>query len=316
MNGRGRQGGQRGPQGGRPQPPAQTEAKSSGPSQIGFFGIAGLIILATILVLGLFYVIELVGTDQSSLKKALIKVVSSVVTVFATYFLVNRAIRQRERESDVILVSFVGYIDYLVQTFRNTYGRGPQDDEDCAEHMNHIRGREWRGIEQYSSGLGITTNTLPRFLIDSVSYPSYLRSAEEQLLDINDSCRQITSLLGVCSPRLATAAMKVADSYSDLFKDSLPVIRRGLRGFRKLEWFAKYCPYIQDGQFHQECSQDINESIAAVLEGLQYVFQRISDELEDELRESLDEFRKNLPKRYHENYDDELEDVGEVWDQD
>ncbi len=43
--------------------------------------------------------------------KAVSTILKAVATVFATYFLINRALRIRERESDAIIASFVGYID-------------------------------------------------------------------------------------------------------------------------------------------------------------------------------------------------------------
>lgn len=280
---------------------------------LGFFQIAGLILLGAAVILGLFTVIESVGPNKPFIK-ALTKILGSIATVFTTYFLINRAMRVRERESDAIVVSFVGYIDYLIQTYGLSYGNGPEDDDEANGLLNAVRGKDWQYIEEYAERMGVSAPELPRFLMDAICWPSYLRTSEERMIDIHESTQQITALLGVCSPKMATAAMEIVDCYSDLYRDDLPVIRRGLRAFRKLEWIAKYGAMVQGGHQHGAMQEDIAESLSAILEAMQYVFQKLPGSLEDELRANLNKFRSKLHKRYHEAYDRELEAVGEVLD--
>lgn len=290
-----------------PRPPSNAEGG------MGFFQIVGLILIGAAVVLGVFYVIESVGPSKPFIK-ALTKILGSIATVFTTYFLINRALRVRERESDAIIVSFLGYIDYIIQTYKLSYGSGPEGDEEAQNVLHAVHGRSWEEIEEYAHRMNINSEGLPRFLIDALCWPSYLRTAEERMLDIYDATQQITSLLGVCSPKMAAAAMEVVDCYSDLFRDDLPVIRRGLRAFRKLEWMGQYGPYIRDNSYHQGMQEDIVESVSAAIEGMQYTFQKLPESLEVELRDALNKFRSSLHKRYHEAYDRELQAVGEILD--
>lgn len=277
-----------------------------------------LILIAGAVFLGLFWLMESMGSGAKNpaFLKAVSTILKAVATVFATYFLINRALRIRERESDAIIASFVGYIDYLVQTYNNSYGSGPdaEEDQETSEMLNAIRDRDWQYIEQLAEHRGVTTRDIHEFMLDALVWPHYMKTSEQQLLEIHDACQQVTALLGVCTPKLATSAMDVLNSYSDMFRDTLPVIRRGIRGFEKLEMIARAAPYVQDQEYHEEIAGDIAEAIAAGMEALQYVFQKLPDGLEEEMREALNNYRKKLPKRYHEAYDQELEAVGESLD--
>lgn len=293
-----------------------SQVGGGGESSGSFWQNVMLILVAGAVLLGLFWLMESVGSGAKNpaFIKAVTTILKAVATVMATYFLINRALRVRERESDAIIASFVGYIDYLVQTYEITYGEGPEDDDETNEMLNAIRDRDWQYIEQLAKHRDVSTQDIHEFMLDALVWPNYMKTAEEQLLEIHDSTQQVTSLLGVCTPKIATAAMDVINSYSDLFRDTLPVIRRGLRGFDKLRLIADCVPHVQDREYHEESAQDIAESIAAGMEALQYTFQKLPQELESELRNSLNTFRQKLPKKYHEAYDQELEAVGEKLD--
>jgi hypothetical protein len=280
---------------------------------MSFGQILLLIVIGAGVAVGLFTVFESLGANKAVFR-AITKVGASVVTVFTTYFLINRALRLRERESDTILVSFMGYIEYLVKTYALSYGDGPEDDPACNHHLDAVRGMEWEEIEDYSARLNVSTQTLPRFMTDAICWKSYLRTAEERMLDIHHATDRIVNLLGVCSPQMATVAMEVSDQYSDIFADDLPVIRRGIRGFDKLDRIMTYGAYVQDPRYHKDLEQDIAESISAILEGLQYTFQKLPNTLDAEMTAALTGFRQNLHKRYQAAYDAELEDLGEKFD--
>ncbi len=281
---------------------------------LGFFQIVMLIIIGAIVILGIFWVIEEFGSQHAAFVKAFTRILGSIATVFTTYFLINRAMRLREKESDGIIISFVGYIDYLVQTYHNSYIEGPEDDEESMRILEDIEGLTWQELEDYAEKMKVNAHNLPYFLLDTVDWPSYLNTAEEKLKEVYDATQQITALLGVSSPKMAVASMEVVDAYSDLFRDDLPVITRGLRGYRKLEWIAKYGKLIKDKNYLEELQEDIDESLGAILEAMQYIFQKVPVELEEELRGKLDTFYKKLSKRQKEIYDRELQDVGETFD--
>ena len=106
---------------------------------MGFFQAIALMIIGVGVVLGLFYVFEMLGaTGNKPFIKALTRILGSVVTVFATYFLVNRALRLRERQSDTVISSFAGYIDYQVRLFRGLYEGGPEDDEETEKVLSNV----------------------------------------------------------------------------------------------------------------------------------------------------------------------------------
>lgn len=278
----------------------------------------GWIIAGGAVLLGLFWLMESVGSGAKNpaFIKAVTTILKAVATVFATYFLINRALRLRERESDAIIASFIGYIDYLVQTYENSYAGkpDPEDDEETAEMLRAIEGRDWQYMEQLAKHRGVTTSNLNEFMLDALVWPHYMKTAEQQLLEIHDATQQVTAMLGVCTPKLATKAMDVLNSYSDLFRDTLPVIRRGIRGFEKLQLIARCSAHVQDYEYHDAMSEDIAEAIAAGMEALQYTFQKLPQELEAELREALNTYRSTIPKRLYEAYDAELSDVGESLD--
>lgn len=294
---------------------SQVSSASSGGS---FLQSSMLILLGGLVLLGLFWAMENMGSGAKNpaFLKAVATILKALTTVVATYFLINRALRLRERESDAIITSFIGYIDYLVQTYENSYASkpDPEDDEETAQMLRAIQGKDWQYIEKLAEHRGVTTRDINEFMLDALVWPHYMKTAEQQLLEIHDATQQVTAMLGVCTPKLATSAMDVINSYSDLFRDTLPVIRRGIRGFEKLETIARSAPYVQDQEYHDEISGDIAEAIAAGMEALQYTFQKLPDELEAELRQALTTFRQKLPKRYHEAYDQELDAVGEALD--
>jgi|GEM_PF-2462255 len=278
---------------------------------MGFFQWIALMIVAVGLVVGLFYIFESLGAKTNSpFVKALTKILGSLVTVFATYFLVNRALRLRERQSDTVISSFAGYIDYQIRLFRGLYDGGPEDDEDTEKVLTAVnRFEDYEEIMDYARRRGVNAQSLPSFLLDTLCWPSYMATAEERLVDIYDATRQITILSGVATPKLAIDAIKIVDEYSDLYRDDLPVIRRGLRAYRKLEWIAQYVNQTQDPAYLQYMQEDIVESVAAAIEAIKYVFVKVPDSLEHQMRTPLNTFRGNIHSRYHEAYDLEVANV-------
>lgn len=276
---------------------------------MGFFQVVALMIIGVGIVLGLFYVFEMLGTNKPFIK-ALTRILGSVVTVFATYFLVNRALRLRERQSDTVISSFAGYIDYQIRLFRGLYEGGPEDDEETEKVLSNVsRLEEYDEIMDFAKRRGVNAQSLPSFMLDTLCWPSYMRTAEERLVDIYDATRQITILSGVATPKLAIDAIKIVDEYSELYRDDLPVIRRGLRAYRKLQWIAQYVNQTQDPSYQRYMQEDLEESVAAAIEAIKYVFVKLPESLESQMREPLNTFRGSINKRYHEAYDSEVANV-------
>ena len=270
---------------------------------MGFFQLVALMIVAAGLVLGLFWLFESIG-QNSNLVKALTKILGSIVTVFTTYFLINRSLRLRERQSDTVVASFAGYIDYLSRLYGGLYEGGPEDDEKATELLSAVnRFEEYEDFYAYAERMRINANNLPAFLLDSLCFPSYMQTAKERLEDIYDATRQMTTLLGVSTPKLAIDAIQIVDEYSVLYRDDLPVINRGLRAYQKLQTIAQY---THAAQYEQYMQQDIADSLAAIMEAIRYVFIKVPRSLEEHLRKPLNNFRANLHSRYHEAYDNEV----------
>lgn len=287
--------------------PAPIHKVEAAPSGMGFFQALLLLLVGVGAAIGIFYIVEILGDQTGRFYKTIAKVLGSLASVFATYFLINRALRLRERESDKVIASFMGYIDYLVQLFSRLYSSGPQYDDWAKEQLTAVKGKEWEEIEEYASEhVSPTTRELPQFLIDTFNWPHYLRTAEERLLEIYDASQQVNNLVGVSSPKVGTSAIETLDHYSELFRDDLPVIRRGLRGFEKLRTIAQYAPYIQDASVHKGLDEDINDAVTAILEAMNYTFHKLPTDLEKVMRPALTKFRTHLDKRNHEAYDAEL----------
>ncbi|MEM1008124.1 MAG: hypothetical protein AAGJ35_03890 [Myxococcota bacterium] len=285
--------------------PATQEAsrQNNRTSQVIFLMLFGGLFL-----LGLFWLFEqLNATQNKPFLKAIIRISGSLVTVFATYFLVNRALRQRERQSDAVVAAFAGYIDYSVQLYKGLYEYGPEDDQEVQDLLRQTeRFEDYEEFKAYARNSGIDTQNIHQFLMNALYWPSYLETARERMLDIHDATRQLTLMLGVSTPKLAPSTIQIIDEYSVLFKDELPVLRRGLRAFHKLEAIAQHLHHVPDPRYKEYLYEDVVDCLAAIYEAIIYTFVRLPRLLEETMRHPLQEFRKQLHKRYHDVYDQEL----------
>ncbi|MGE0708635.1 MAG: hypothetical protein AB7N76_12555 [Planctomycetota bacterium] len=201
---------------------------------------------------------------------------AAVVTSLITYFLVHRGQRLRERAADSVVLEFCALAADEARDLIRSLDENPLPQAQALLALVPDGGLEGEGAVDF----GIDPARLADWVLKNMDLRGHLEAYLEGLDDMHSFFERASSLAGVCTPELGTAAVTLSDSFDTANLDLVPGLTTALRALDRLQLAA---------QLPVALSQEVlEENLRCVVEGLVVLYR----ELPRELGEFVDHYEK------------------------
>ncbi len=279
-----------------PAQPAQRSFLSLLPWIAGSFLVGALISVFGVLLLG-------EGARQKLTEVALRAVrggVTAIITTLFTYFLVNRYMRKRERESDSIMVSYLAEMFSRLRDMTGYYDPAtlPDEEGELSETIAWLRDYESTPKERRQK---TSQAELEDLLFRLRGIPSVLQAGQVRINFIRDVAARVDALLGVCSPKIASGVPNCVDQLTYDLREVIEDLSYAERGYLELERIHRYAGRRNLPQ------QEIADILERIAVGITALYDDLTESFTDFQKEPLKNFLETLPAYALESYNDTIE---------
>ncbi|MCB9640465.1 MAG: hypothetical protein H6727_16335 [Myxococcales bacterium] len=235
--------------------------------------------------------------------------VTAIITTLFTYFLVNRYLRKRERESDTIMVSYLAEVVSRLRGLNAYYDPEtlPDEEGELSETIAWLRDYESTPKERRQK---TNQSEIEDLLYQLRGVPAVLQAGQVRVNFIRDVSARIYTLLGVCSPKVAAGVPDCIDQLTYDLREAIEDLSYGERGYMELERIHRYAGKRNVSQ------KEIAEILERIAVGIWALYDGITETLEDFQKEPLKNFLAELPAYATEAYNDTLEGLKDNEDED
>ncbi len=279
-----------------PVQPAQPSFLSRLPWIAGSFLVGAAITVVVMMISGDAGRKNLTDVVQKGLQSGL----TAIITTLFTYFLVNRHLRKRERESDNITVSYLAEMFSRLRDITGYYNPEtlPEEEGELSEIIAWLREYESTPKERRQKS---DRAELEDLLFRLRGIPSVLQAGQVRINFIRDVTARIEALLGVCSPVVASGIPDCIDQLTYDLREVIEDLSYAERGYLELERIHRYAGRRN---LPQHEIADILERIAV---GITALYDDLTESFAEFKKEPLPNFLATLPAHALESYNATIE---------